>query len=197
MLIRTAGLGATSTSGLIAATGSAAGGTFALLATPAMGISALGGPVGMAIGTAVALVSQLLGYLGVGNGCGQGCVTASTNANAIEQQMRDNLAAFQSGQISQAAAEANYQTLWQSFAAMCAQVQGNNSACVTDRQQGACKWKDASGACWNWYTGYYLPIAQAAPTSAASLTSILGTLSPAEWLLIAGLGLGAYAAVTA
>jgi hypothetical protein len=30
---------------------------------------------------------------------------------------------------------------------------------IQDRQQGACKWRDGQGQCWNWFTGYRDPIA--------------------------------------
>jgi hypothetical protein len=190
MLIRTGlGLGSTNST-LVSASGAAAGSTVSLIAQ-LLPASAIGGPIGIAIGGAIAAISGLLGVLGVGNGCGQSCVVASNNANSIESQMQANLAAFQAGSISQATAEANYQTLWNQFVAMCTQVQGANSACITDRQQGACKWKDASGNCWNWYVGYYLPIANAAPAPTAALSSIFETFTAPEWVLIGGIVIGA------
>jgi len=183
------GLGAAgSTSGIISATGSAAGSTLITLSAPAL--LALG-PVGVAIGAGVVLVSQVLGVLGVGNGCGQTCITASSNANQIEAAMQANLAAFLAGEVDQATALAKFDSYWNTHVQMCHQVGGDQATnCVADRQAAACKWRDASGACWNWFVGYRDPIANAAaPVTTPTLGSLLSG-STLELLILAALGIG-------
>lgn len=177
------GMGATG-SQIIGVTGQTAGSLFGTLvaASPwlqtAIGIT---GPVGLAIGGAVAAVAGLLSAFGVGSGCGQSCIQASNDANQIEAAMKANLAAFQAGQISQTEALQNFDGLWQQLTQACGQIGGGAGAnCVSDRQEGACKWRDSSGACWNWFIGYRDPIANA-PASSSPLSS--GSLVP---LLAAG-----------
>jgi len=191
------GLGATVPQ-LIGTTGQVAGATVGTLATTILSTSAIGGPVGIAIGAGIAAISTLLAVAGVGEGCGQSCITASNNANQIEQQMKDNLAAFQAGAIDQATALANYSILWNAYKQMCEQV-NPGGGCITDRQAGACKWKDASGQCWNWDIGYRAPIAARAPQGTAptaSITSIVGSMSLAEWLLLGIVSWGVAEAVS-
>jgi len=164
-----------------------AGGTLLTL-TPLLAL----GPVGAIIGAGVVAVSTLLGTFGVGNGCGQSCVVASQNANQIEDQMKQNLAAFQSGQIDRATALSNFDILWNAFVQMCHQVGGDQQTnCIADRQAGACKWHDAAGQCWNWDTGYRAPIqnaAAAAPTVAVS--SLLKNITLPELLVLGVIGFG-------
>jgi len=192
MLVRNqSGMGAT-TSGIIAATGTAAGSTLMTLASPLLLGAAAGGPVGIVIGAGVVLISTILGAVGVGNGCGQTCITASNNANAIEVQMKANLAAFQAGQIDQATGLSNFSQLWTAMVSMCDQVGGSQaSGCIGDRQAGACKWKDAQGNCWNWWTAYHDPIANASTAATSpSIGSLLTNLSTAELILVAAFGIG-------
>src|SRR6185369_8545402 len=178
------------TSGLIAATGGAAGSTLSILSPILLGSTA--GPIGAAIGAGIVAVTQVLGVFGVGNGCGQSCVVASQNANDIENQMKQNLAAFQSGQIDRATALSNFDILWNAFVQMCHQVGGDQQTnCIADRQAGACKWHDSAGQCWNWDTGYRAPIqnaAAAAPTVAVS--SLLKNITLPELLVLGVIGFG-------
>lgn len=183
MIVR--GIGAT-TPQLIATTGQAASGAFAAALPVLAPIIGITGPVGLAIAGAVAGVTALLGAFGVGGGCGQSCIQASNDANAIEQAMKQNLAQFQAGQIDQATAEANFQSLWAQLEQSCGAIGGDaGKNCIGDRQAGACKWKDASGNCFNWFSGYYDPIASVAP--AVSPASFSGMLP------ILGIGLAAWA----
>jgi hypothetical protein len=149
----------------------------------ALGIT---GPIGLAIGAGITAITTLLASFGVGSGCGQSCIQASNDANQIEQAMKANLAAFQAGQITQAEALQNFDGLWQQLSQACGQIGGGaGSNCIADRQAGACKWKDSSGACWNWFSGYRDPIANAPANSAPTV----GGVSITNLLLVAGAGL--------
>src|SRR5579863_2442940 len=177
LMLITRGLGSTSSE--IGAAGGAVGGTLASTVgawAPLLGVT---GTVGLAIAGGVALVTGLLSAFGVGNGCGQTCVTASNDANQIEAALRANLAAYQNGQIDQATAVANYNSNWQALVNACSNASlgtaGQN--CIGDRQQGACHFKDANDQCWNWYIGYYMPLLQP-PTNAPAVSSSLGLTTP-------------------
>ena len=50
--------------------------------------------------------------------------------------------------------------------------------CISDRQQGSCKWNDAAGSCWNWFKGYRDPIA----TDPDVKPDPTPTTDPAGWL---------------
>jgi hypothetical protein len=151
---------AATTPQLISTAGGVAGSTLAAtiaLWAPLIGVT---GPVGLAIAGGVAAVTAILGALGVGSGCGSTCIQASNDANQIETQMRANLAAYQAGQIDGTTAVANFDQLWTGLENACNQIGGGaGQNCISDRQQGACKWRDSSGACWNWFIGYRDPIA--------------------------------------
>jgi hypothetical protein len=178
----------------------------------AAGGAAIAGPIGAAVGAALAL----LGVLGAGGGCGQSCIAASNDANAVELALKANLAAFLTGQISQAAALANFQALWLQLQEGCAQIGGTaGQACISDRQVGACKWQTAPGGwdaasctytapgaagsgstCWNWDVGYSSPIVNAPAcfldASAGAGTSAIaggtfGALPGWVWWLAGGL----------
>lgn len=120
---------------------------------------------------------------------------ASNDANAIETQMQANLAAYMACQIDQPTAEANYEKLWSELQNACAQIGGPaGERCITDRQAGACKWKnDGKGGpagsgdvCWNWDVGYRLPLTQSAPCGGpAGASSFLG-FSPLMLALAGG-----------
>jgi hypothetical protein len=200
------GLGAQSA--ILPAAGSAAAGTGALIT--AAGGAALAGPIGAVVGAALAI----LGVLGVGGGCGQSCIAASNDANAIEVALKANLAAFLAGQISQATALANFQALWLQLQEGCAQVGGSaGQACISDRQAGACKWETSPGGwdaasctytapgaagsgntCWNWDVGYRAAIADAPAcftdqtAGAGAVTGVLGSALPSwVWFVAGGL----------
>lgn len=185
MLIRR-GMGDVSVPQLVGTTGSVAGSTLPLL-LPLLGVA---GPVGLAVGAAVAGATALLSAFGVGGGCGQSCVVASKNADAIESQMKANLAAFLAGQIDQQTALGNFEVLWNGLAQACGQIGGDaGKNCTADRKQGACKWRDASGECWNWYIGYRDPIAAASAPAAVAGGSFLPQLGGMSSLQLALLGL--------
>jgi hypothetical protein len=175
------GLGAaaaSTTSGEISTIGSSVASTGAALLPILYGSLAAVPVVGWIAAGALAVGSVIVGALGVGNGCGGSCIQASNDANQIEVQMRANLAAYQAGQISQAEALSVFDQLWSALEQACMGVGGAaGQNCIGDRQAGACKWKDASGQCWNWFVGYRDPISHGTvSTSAASglnLQSIL------------------------
>jgi len=203
------GLGATDP--ILTASGGAAAATGGLIAlAPGM---ALAGPIGAAVGAVLAL----LGILGVGSGCGQSCIAASNDANAIEVALKANLQAFLSGQIDQATALANFQALWLQLQQACAQIGGDaGKNCIADRQQGACHYQTSPGGwqqgsdgawqyiaagpngsgttCWNWDVGYREAIASApsgfGQSSAGSLSrgNLTGGNFPSS-LIWAGVGL--------
>ncbi len=165
-----------------------AGGTIAgsALSTGLILSGAVAGPVGLLVGGVVAGVASLLGAMGVGGGCGQSCIVASQNANQVEDAMKANLAAFQAGQISRDEALANFDTLWAHLQQVCGQIGGGaGQNCISDRQEGACKWKDAQGECWNWFKGYRDPIATAQETISsnpvAAIESGVGS-NPLLWI---------------
>jgi len=84
--------------------------------------------------------------------------------NELEPYLRQNLAAYQSGPhtvSSQAQALANFDAVWQTLEDACRQEQYGDPGvrCIEDRRAGACQWKDSSGKCWNWFSGYRDPIA--------------------------------------
>lgn len=126
-------------------------------------------------------VTELLASVGVGKGCGQTCITASNYANQAESLLKQNLSAYMAlatprAQSAQQAALNNFQQIWNGLVTACAGVPGTaGQNCVTDRQQGACKWKDANGQCWNWFIGYHDPIANDTQTYNDSISGATGT----------------------
>lgn len=192
MLIRSQGLGAT-TAQIIGTSAGTAAGMWGTLAPIIFGANAIP-VVGQIAAGAIAVTGALLSAFGVGNGCGQSCITASNDANAVEQAMQANLAAYQAGQISATAAQANWNTLWAQLVAGCQQVGGAaGSNCISDRQQGACKWKDSNDQCWNWYIGYYMPLTQ--PAANAPTVSAISGLTVPQLLGLALLGVVALEAL--
>jgi hypothetical protein len=88
--------------------------------------------------------------------------------NQIEADvMKPNLAAWQAltpaqkTSNQQAAALQIFMLGWNQVVQLCSNIQlgSAGTSCIADRQNGACKWKDASGKCWNWWSGYHDPIA--------------------------------------
>jgi hypothetical protein len=206
MLTYRYGLGAASP--ILPAAGGVAAATGGIVAAAAGPGFLLAGPIGAAVGGLL----TLLGVLGVGGGCGQSCIAASNDANAIEAALKANLQAFLSGQIDQATALANFNQLWPQLQQACAQIGGSaGQNCISDRQEGACHYQtspggwqqDSSGAwkyvspgangsgttCWNWDLAYRSPIADSPvlPSSSPSLFS--GGSSVMELLLFGGVGL--------
>jgi hypothetical protein len=152
------------------------------------------------IGAALSGVVMLVQYLVANSGCGQTCIETSSWANQAAAALQKNLDAYFAlpaprTQAQQAVAIANFNTIWQQLVAACGQAGTGNAGvrCISDRQQGACTWKQkyapvypgepAIGACWNWFNGYLGPIQQdtvvpdtVESTLSSDATSVSGTL---------------------
>ena len=169
------GLGATAAQEGIAVGGAAASSAASILA--ATGTIAAGTvPI---IGAGIAIVTTLISALIQNSGCGITCVETSQWANQAEPLLAQNIAAYFAqpaprSQSSQAAALQNFSNVWNALVQQCQQP-GTGTAgqrCISDRQSGACTWKQTTtspllgypgepqpGACWNWWSGYHDPIA--------------------------------------
>lgn len=185
------GLGVTG-SQIVGSVGGTTGGLVGALTPLIFGAAA--GPLGIAVGGMIAAGAALASVLGVGNGCGQSCIEASNYANQAEEVLRQNLASYQSGKISQSEAIANFDNVWSSVTAAWNQIGGAaGSNGIGDRQRGACKWK-SNGQCWNWFIGYRDPL-DVPNNTAVSDSSVTGNLvsggSGISWGLIAIVGIGA------
>ena len=122
-----------------------------LVATHVLAASTVGGPVGIAIGAAVAGVSILISQLFKPD---TDKIYATNIVNAVEPYMKQNLAAWQGStktRSEQQVCLANFDYLWQRVVSSC---QGNYGsagvACVADRQRGGK---------WDWFAYYRDPIA--------------------------------------
>lgn len=149
-------------------------------------------PGGQLVGAALGLAATLTGLLtSVFSGCGQSCTLTSEAANKIEDLLRQNELAYlaippnQRYQSVQAAYLANFDNTWAQLVKYCGDPSFGSAGkrCVTDRERGSCKYKDSSGACWNWFVGYRDPIANDPnvipdPTPAASLVSAFAGSAP-------------------
>lgn len=161
-----------------------------------------------------AAITALLAQFGVGSGCGQSCVLSTQYANAAESALQQNHDAYfalpaprWTGYQTQAIN--NFMTVWNDLVQQCSNPALGDAGkrCITDRQSGACKWRDSSGNCWNWWTGYhdniandpnttnvppstYSPASSALSNVASSLTSAAGGISPIVWIAAAALLLG-------
>lgn len=188
------GLGASSTLQLgEQAAGVAAGAGGAALAVSAASTAAA------AAGTTLSLASTVIPFVGpaiaaatiiieaiMNSGCGQTCIVATGFANQANAALQQNIEAyFQPRMVngtynpsitltteSQAAALANFDQFWAWLQQQCSNTNLGDAGvrCITDRQAGACTWKQpassvppwgtpAAGACWNWFNGYRDPIA--------------------------------------
>jgi hypothetical protein len=127
---------------------------------------------------AAAGVAKVLSALGIGSGCGVTCTQATAIVNNAEPAFLANLQQYEAGQITQAQAQATYNSLWQAMTVACAAIPGSAGAdCISDRQEGACHWNatgtpptpysPADGQCWNWYLAYYVPLTYPATNAAA------------------------------
>jgi hypothetical protein len=146
-------------------------------------------------------ITELLAAIGVGKGCGTTCIEATSFANQAEVLLQNNLATYMSlptprTQSQQAAALANFDQIWLGLRYACAGVPGTaGQNCVADRQAGACKWRDASGNCFNWFSGYRDSIANDAvvpdaPVGTTAVSAVTGPITQAEAMLpphVAGL----------
>lgn len=154
-------------------------------------------PVMIAVGGLVALGASIAGALHVGEGCGPTCIQATNIVNSAEPTFKMNVTAYQQGQIDQATALNNFNQMWLAIQQACGGIPGTaGQNCVGDRQEGACKWKDASGQCWNWFTGYRDPLLQpsSVPYQGASTSGITSAISSifggSNILVIGGLLVG-------
>lgn len=144
--------------GALSTTGTLAAGSTILGMAPALAV-----PI---IGAALAGVAIAAEFLIRNSGCGITCVETSEWANKAEPILKQNLQAYQAlpsprTQSQQTAALAIFDNIWGQLSQLCSQPGTGNAGvrCISDRQAGACKWKDSSGQCWNWFSGYRDPIA--------------------------------------
>jgi hypothetical protein len=160
------------------------------------------------VGAALAGVTMIVQQLIANSGCGQTCIETSSWANQAAAALQKNLDAYFAlpaprTQSQQALAVANFNTIWQQLVSACGQPGTGNAGvrCISDRQQGACTWKQtktpvypgepAIGACWNWWNGYLGPIQQdpvVADTVDTALTSAASSVSGTLDSLFSGSG---------
>jgi hypothetical protein len=176
------------------------------------------------VGAALAAATLVVQYLVANSGCGQTCIETSSWANqaaAALQKVMDAYFALPAPrtQSQQALAIANFNTIWAQLQQACGQPGTGNAGvkCISDRQAGACTWKQAYapvypgepniGECWNWFNGYLGPIqadpvvpdtvtsdvSSLATSVSGDIASIFGTSSALPLLIIAGLALWAVA----
>ena len=181
-------------------------------------------PPANAIMVAAAAVLELLNKLGIGSGCGQPCIQATNIVNQAEPMLRQNILNYFAQPAprtpaSQAAALQQATAIMQSVTASCTAIPGQpGQDCISDRAEGACKWKQTTtspllaipgepqpGDCWSWVSGYIDPIVNdsdvaapvlSSPTSTSSVASTTGStfgVSNSTLLLFAGVGLLAFA----
>jgi len=176
------------------------------LAGPAAPFVAIGG-----------LIVSFLGQMGVGSGCGQTCVLSTQYANKAAALLEQNIQAYFAvpaprPQSVQSAALQNFMLIWNDLEQQCGnpQLASAGQRCITDRQAGACTWKQtgqpefpgqpANGQCWNWWNAYHDPIANdpnvvpdsalsspaldAVSQSASSGTPGVSTSNLSPWLLL-------------
>lgn len=185
------GLSSVATDNQIVAVGAAAGSSAVAIGAAT---GAIAGPVGAAIGAGIGVVTMLVSDLIANSGCGQTCVETSSWANQAEPLLSQNVQAYFAqpsprSQSSQTAALANFDSVWAALVAQCSQAGTGDAGkrCISDRQAGACTWKQTStssllsipgepqaGACWNWFSGYRDPIANDAVVEDSSSALALG-----------------------
>ena len=143
-----------------------------------------------AVGALVALGSVIAGALHIGEGCGATCVQATNVVNSAEPTFRMNLEAYETGVIDQPTAQNNFSQMWTAIQQSCGAIPGvAGQDCVSDRQSGACKWKQTGqpiyqgqpnlGECWNWWNAYHDPLTYDAlvPYNAGSTNSSSSVVS--------------------
>lgn len=143
-----------------AATAAATGSAATILGmAPALAVPVIGAAM---VGVTIAVI----GLMQLAKGCGQTCIVTSEWANQAEELLKKNLAAYMALPTprpisARNTAMSNFNVIWARLGQMCGDPATGDAGrrCISDRQQGACKWRDASGQCWNWFTGYYDPIA--------------------------------------
>ena len=180
------GLGAASTAPISTQLESAGAGTLGTAAA-ILALSPATGPFAPFVAGAAAIVG-LLATLGVGSGCGQSCVLSSQYANQAEAALAQNIQSYFAipaprDPASQSAAEALFMQVWDDLEAQCSNPSLGTAGqkCISDRQAGACTWKQTTdsplldipgdpqpGECWNWFNGYYQPIVSDPDVAATS-----------------------------
>ena len=162
------------------------------IATAAAAGAALTIPI---IGAALAGVTLAIEAI-LNSGCGQTCIIASNWANQAETQLQQNIMEYFSipaprPQSAQTTALSNFDSVWNYLVQECnvASLGSAGQKCITDRQAGACTWKQTTtspllpipgepqpGQCWNWFSGYRDPIANDSDVvSDATYTASLST----------------------
>lgn len=160
------------------------------IAAPIAG-TALASTLGISASLAIPIVGAAFAgiFLGIqaimNSGCGQTCIETSDWANQAEPLLQKNVAAYLAlptprAASAQAAYLKNFDDVWGQLVQLCSQPGTGNAGvrCITDRQRGACKWKNASG-CFNWFSAYRDPIANdsnVVPDAQAALSSMTGAL---------------------
>lgn len=161
------------------------------------------------VGPAIAAVTVGIELL-LNSGCGQTCIVAAQDANAQEQLLQQNIAAYFSipagsrTPSQQTAALANFDAIWAQLVAECnvPSLSAAGQRCITDRQRGACTWRQTAppiypnspqvGQCWNWFSGYRDPIALDTPSAGSAAGGAIASLnlgSSSTLLLLLGAGL--------
>ncbi len=194
------GLGDANSAAAAAGTGAAVVGS-AVSAAAAAGLIA--GAAVPFIGPAIAVVALGIELLIKNSGCGITCVETSQWANQAEPLLQQNIRAYFSQpaprtQSSQQLALQSFDKVWLTLQQQCTQPGTGNAGvrCISDRQAGACTWKQSAnspllsypgepqpGACWNWFSGYRDPIAHDpdvvpdAQLAAGAVSSVGGAIS--------------------
>lgn len=175
-------------------------GNIAAGVVPAVAGSSVAGILGVSAAVAVPIVGAAIVGITAGivalinSGCGQSCIITSQWADQAGELLVRNLHAYDAlprprTRAQQAAALANFDAIWNWLVQQCSQVSGGaGENCIKDRQAGACHWKDASGQCWNWFSGMRDPIAHD-PDVVDDATAALSVFSRpgADLLVAAGL----------
>ena len=212
---RMAGLGAASSG---AQTAVALGTTAAQAVVPTAVGSTVAGILGITTAAAIPIVGAAIAGISVAieailnSGCGQTCIETSQWANQAETYLQQNIAEYFAVQAPrpqsvQQLAMANFKAIWNQLVQLCSQPSTGTAGqrCISDRQDGACTWKStgqqypggpAPGTCWNWWNGYYYPIANDpnVDTSSGGILSGTGLTSTSltPVLLIGGAALALY-----
>ncbi len=182
------GIVAAHAASVAAATGAPAliAGLSPALAVPIIGAALLGVTI-----LAVALIKN--------SGCGQTCIVTSQWANQAADLLQKNLDAYFAlpaprTKAQQGVALANFDAIWAALVAQCGQesVGDAGKRCISDRQRGACTWKN-NGQCWDWWIGYRDPLSNDATVSDTtpvvdSAMSLLGGESDSSLLPLLAIG---------
>lgn len=143
------------------------------------------------IGPALAGIALAINAI-LNSGCGQTCIETSQWANQAEPILAQNIQAYfklpaPRSPSAQAYALSAFDQVWSGLVQRCSQ-QGLGTAgqnCISDRQAGACKWRQTltspllsipgepqPGECWNWFSGYRDPIAMDTQVAAADTQAL-------------------------